>query len=169
MIHQPFRVLGIDPGSLKTGWGVIEVIKGKLHFLGSGISKAKSGAPLAERLLTITTGIEDVINEAGQCDVAIEEVFVAKNVRSAVVLSHARGALMLTAAKYELPVYEYSTAVAKRTVAGSGRADKTQVARIVQAMLQLKELPGEDATDALAIAITHAQRKMSDRSSLLKK
>ena len=151
------RIVGIDPGSLKTGWGVIEQKGSRLKYLGAGVIRTRPQDALADRLLQIEAGLEAVFEETGACTVAIEEVFVSKNARSALILGHARGAALLTAAKTGRLVHAYPATIIKRALVGSGRADKTQVAHVVQAILKLKKLPGRDATDALAIAITHAQ------------
>ncbi len=113
--------------------------------------------PLPARLKIIYDSLADVIGEWAPAVVAIEDIFMAKHANAAMKLGHARGAAMIAAANAELDVHEYPPALVKRTVAGRGQADKTQVAKMVAVVLGLEELPGLDATDALAIAITHCQ------------
>jgi len=113
--------------------------------------------PLPARLKIIHDSLTQVILEWSPAVVAIEDIFMAKHANAAMKLGHARGAAMVAAANAELAVHEYPPALVKRTVAGRGGADKTQVAKMVAVVLGLKKLPGLDATDALAIAITHCQ------------
>jgi crossover junction endodeoxyribonuclease RuvC len=139
------RVLGLDPGSIRTGWGVVEIV-------GAGVPEK---APLAERLSLIFDGVGEVIREHAPEAVALEDIFFAKYPQAALILGHARGVALLAAQRAGLSVAAYPPAVVKRAVVGSGRADKQQVAMLVGTLLGLRELPLEDATDALAIALTH--------------
>lgn len=124
--------------------------------LASGVIRTGK-RPLPARLKIIHDSLTDVIGEWAPAVVAIEDIFMAKHANAAMKLGHARGAAMLAAANAELDVHEYPPALVKRTVAGRGGADKTQVAKMVAVVLGLQELPGLDATDALAVAITHCQ------------
>ncbi|MBO6938551.1 MAG: crossover junction endodeoxyribonuclease RuvC [Deltaproteobacteria bacterium] len=150
------RVLGIDPGTQRTGWGIVETRRRRLVPLASGVIRTGK-RPLPARLKIIHDSLTEVIREWAPGVVAIEDIFMAKHANAAMKLGHARGAAMVAAANCELDVHEYPPALVKRTVAGKGGADKTQVAKMVAVVLGLKELPGLDATDALAIAITHCQ------------
>jgi len=134
----------------------VETRRRRLVPLASGVIRTGK-RPLPARLKIIHDSIADVIGEWTPAVVAIEDIFMAKHPNAAMKLGHARGAAMLAAANAELAVHEYPPALVKRTVAGRGQADKTQVAKMVAVVLGLKELPGLDATDALAIAITHCQ------------
>jgi crossover junction endodeoxyribonuclease RuvC len=151
------RVLGIDPGSVRTGWGVVERSGSKLIGIAAGVIEAGSKDELHERLPVIYDGLRAVILEHQPTTVAVEDIFYARNVQSALKLGHARGVALLAAGHAGLDVSSYPPAVVKRTVAGRGSAEKEQVAQIVGAILGWKTLPAIDATDALAIAITHAQ------------
>ncbi|MET0284982.1 MAG: crossover junction endodeoxyribonuclease RuvC [Polyangiales bacterium] len=151
----PRRVLGIDPGSVRTGWGVVERDGQRQRGIAAGVIRVKETAPLAERLEAIHRGVCAVLAEHKPDAVAIEEVFFARFAQAALVLGHARGVALLAAAQAGLSVSTYPPSVVKRAVVGSGRAEKTQVALLVGTLLGMRELPGVDATDALAIAITH--------------
>ena len=147
-------VLGVDPGTIRTGWGVVERKGPKLYGIGAGVIEASKSAALETRLLAIHRGLCEVIAQHRPSCVAVEDVFV-KHARSALTLGQARGLVLLASAQAELEVSSYSPALVKRSVAGSGQAPKEQLARIVCAMLGFRDLPVADATDALAIAITH--------------
>jgi crossover junction endodeoxyribonuclease RuvC len=148
-------VLGVDPGSVRTGWGVVQVHGSRLVGVAAGVIEADDRAELAERLRVIQAGLSAVIAEHRPGHMAVEDVFV-KHARSALVLGHARGVILLTGHAAGLPIAAYPPAVVKRSVAGRGAADKAQLGRLVAAMLGLRDQPRPDATDALAIAITHA-------------
>lgn len=150
-------MLGIDPGSRKTGWGVVRLEGTRLHHIGAGTIATPQRAPLSERLRVIHEGLERVIAEHSPAAVAVEEIFFAKHANAALKLGHARGVALLVAAQASLPVHEYPPAIVKRTVVGRGNADKTQVGRLVAALLGLAAPPEVDAADALAVAITHIQ------------
>jgi crossover junction endodeoxyribonuclease RuvC len=166
-------VLGVDPGSLRTGWGVVEVSGARLVLVGAGIIKPKATAPLEQRLLAIYRGLAEVIGEHGPTTAAVEDVFFAKHPNAALKLGHARGVALLAAAEAGLEVTPYAPALVKRSIVGRGQADKDQVARLVATILGAKDLPGADATDALAVAITHAQaarvRTLAARVGLAKR
>ena len=148
-------ILGVDPGTHRTGWGVVERKGARLIGIAAGVIKAKDCAPLEERLHTIHTQLEAIIAAHKPGCMAVEDVF-SKHVKSALILGQARGVVLLAGAQAGLVVEAYPPALVKRSIAGSGQAPKEQLARIVGAMLGLKVLPALDATDALAIAITHA-------------
>ena len=151
------RILGIDPGSYKTGWGVIEKRGPRVHGIKADVISVSKKLPLEKRLRSIHEEIEKVIAEYQPDAVAIEDIFFGKFANAALKLGHARGVALLAAAQAELPVHSYPPTVVKRTVVGRGRATKEQVSRLVGAILGWRELPAIDATDALAAAITHAQ------------
>ncbi|HET6339426.1 MAG TPA: crossover junction endodeoxyribonuclease RuvC [Polyangiales bacterium] len=154
-------VLGVDPGSIRTGWGVIERRGPRLHFIAAGTIDAGRDAEMPSRLCEIHAALQAVIAEHSPVEMAVEDVFYAKFARSVIKLGQARGIALLAGAQAGLPISEYAPALVKRSVAGRGQADKQQVARIVGAILGIRELPNLDATDALAIAITHAQAVLS--------
>ena len=151
------RVLGIDPGTRKTGWGVVERNGAQLKAIASGIVRVSEKKPLPLRLKGIYQGLVSVIEEYEPAVIALEDIFFAKYANAAMKLGHARGVAMLAGAERDLVIHEYPPALVKRTVAGKGNATKDQVGRLVGAVLGLRELPGEDACDALAVAITHLQ------------
>ncbi len=151
------RVLGIDPGSLNTGWGVVEKRGTRLVGIAAGTIVLNPKDAMEVRLREIFRGLNDVIAEHKPSSVGVEDIFQAKFAQSALKLGQARGVALLAAAEADLPVAAYPPSLVKRTVAGSGRAEKQQVARIVGAILGFKNAPTLDTTDALAIAITHAQ------------
>lgn len=157
MAAEPMRVLGIDPGSRRTGWGVLSVEGTRLRFIATDTIVAGDKRPLEERLLRIHEGLAAAIAEHRPTTVAVEDLFFAKHANAALKLGHARGVALLAAAQAGLEVSAYPPSLVKKTVAGRGRADKTQIAQMVKVILGLSEMPGEDATDALAVAITHAQ------------
>jgi crossover junction endodeoxyribonuclease RuvC len=148
-------ILGVDPGSLRTGWGVVERRGARLASLGAGVIAADSNALLSERLVVIHAALRAVIERFQPTSMAVEDVF-SKHARSALKLGHARGVILLCGAQGGLPVSAYPPAVIKRSIAGRGAASKEQLGRILAAMLELPEPPSLDASDALAVAVTHA-------------
>ncbi|MBN1282447.1 MAG: crossover junction endodeoxyribonuclease RuvC [Proteobacteria bacterium] len=149
------RVLGIDPGSNVTGYGIVEGRGISLTHIDNGIIAPKADLPLPQRLLCIHSELVSLIGRHSPDAVAIENVFVAKNVRSSLMLGHARGVAMLAACQAGLDAAEYTPSQVKGAVTGSGRADKGQVQRMVRALLGLPEVAAEDASDALAVAMCH--------------
>ncbi len=149
------RILGIDPGSRYTGYGIIDVESGNSRLVAHGRVVAGSGE-LRERLLKIDAELDRLLGEFGPVEAAFEEVFVSRNVRSALILGHARGVALCAVARAGLPVSEYAASQVKMALTGSGRADKDQVQHMVRVMLNLQESLAEDASDALAVALTHA-------------
>ncbi|MDY2947936.1 crossover junction endodeoxyribonuclease RuvC [Mannheimia varigena] len=148
-------ILGIDPGSRVTGYGVIRQTGRHLEYLGSGAIRT-SVDDLPTRLQRIYAGVSEIITQFQPNMFAIEQVFMAKNPDSALKLGQARGTAIVAAANHNLPVFEYAARLVKQTVTGIGSADKVQVQDMVTRMLQLSTKPQADAADALAIAITHA-------------
>ncbi len=146
------RILGIDPGSIKTGWGVIEVEDSQVTHLESGIIKLGSGA-MSDRLLILHGGLLDVIYRLQPTECCIEEVFLAKNFQSALKLGQARGVALLAAGSAHIPVSEYAAKTVKQAICGRGQASKLQMQNMVVRILSLVENPGEDAADALGVAL----------------
>ena len=151
------RVLGLDPGTLRFGWGVAEKIGTRLSHVAHGIIRLKDGLPLAERLVTLETELIGVIEAWKPNEASMEALFFAKDPQAAAKLGHARGVAMLVCARAGLLVAEYPPARVKLTVAGSGRAEKSQVAQMMRVILHLAEAPKADGADALACAVTHLQ------------
>ncbi len=153
------RILGIDPGSEATGYGIIESDGTYHHSVLFGVIKTKPRRPFQERLLKIHTDLTEILSREKAQVMAIEEVFYAANVQSALRLGHARGVALLVAAQQGLSVFEYSPLEIKSAIVGYGRAEKTQVQGMVRFLLRLPEVPAsDDAADALAVAICHAHR-----------
>lgn len=151
------RVLGLDPGTLRFGWGVAEKVGTKLSYVAHGIVRLKDGLPLPERLVTLEEELVSVIEAWKPNEASLEALFFAKDPQAAAKLGHARGVAMLVCARAGLSVAEYPPARVKLTVAGNGRAEKSQVAQMVRVILGLVEAPKADGADALACAITHLQ------------
>lgn len=150
------KVLGIDPGTQRTGWGVVERRGTRMHHHGHGLIQPRRDAALEERLLAIFQGLARVLEEHKPGSVAVEDVFHAKHPASALKLGQARGVALVAAAQAGLAVHAYPPARVKRMVTGYGGADKAQVAKMIAAFLGLAEPPQADAADALAIALCHA-------------
>ncbi len=151
------RILGIDPGLQRLGWGLISKEGNALHFVEAGvISSPSDGTVLAERLRLQHERLRAVCDEYQPHIAAIEETFVSVNGASTLKLGQARGAILLTLALHGLPVSEYAPNLVKKTLVGNGHADKTQVAHMVKLLLPTSTATKADATDALAIAICHA-------------
>lgn len=151
------RILGIDPGIGRTGFGVIDVEGQKLIVLAYGTIETPAGAEIGERLCAVFDKINGLLDEHKPDAVGIEELFFNTNTKTAFVVGQARGVVMLAVAQRKLPLGVYTPLQVKIAVTGYGRAEKRQVGQMVKTLLQLKELPKlDDTTDALAIAITHA-------------
>lgn len=153
-------ILGIDPGSRKTGYGIINAVGASRTYVASGHIKI-SGDELADRLGQIYRGVDEIIETYSPQEFAIERVFMAQNADSALKLGQARGVAMVTAVNHGMPVSEYSARQVKQAVVGNGAAAKAQVQIMVARLLKLPGLPQEDAADALAIAICHANTHAS--------
>jgi crossover junction endodeoxyribonuclease RuvC len=153
------RILGIDPGTGITGYGIIDVEGNRLRHVDNGIIKTRSSDVLPLRLKTIYDGLTSILKEYAPESVAVEQVFMAKNPRAALTLGHARGTAVLAAVNLDLEVLEYSALQVKSAVVGYGHASKQQVQQMVKALLNLPEIAQEDASDALAVAICHANSR----------
>jgi crossover junction endodeoxyribonuclease RuvC len=149
------RVLGVDPGSRFTGYGVVDQQGGRLRHVAHGVIKPDGQATLALRLEAIFRGLSQAVEAFRPDALAVEGVFTARNARSALILGHARAMPLLLAAQRGLPVHEYAPARVKKAVGASGGADKDAVARMVKTFLRLDEVERADASDALAVAICH--------------
>jgi crossover junction endodeoxyribonuclease RuvC len=149
-------ILGIDPGTTKTGFAVLGQLGRSLTVLESGTISLPAGRPLAGRLALLQQHLESLIDRHRLDAVAVEDIFTARNVRSALALGHARGVVLAAAGRRELPVQAYPPATVKKAVVGHGRADKAQIQQMVRTLLSLDYVPKPDEADALAIAICHA-------------
>jgi crossover junction endodeoxyribonuclease RuvC len=152
-------VLGIDPGTASTGYGVVAQRASRLLALDGGVIETAAGLPLERRLATIHTRVAELIDEHEPVAVAVEDLYFGANARSALAVGQARGVVLLAAGQRGLPCASYTPQQIKSAVCGSGRAEKAQVQQMVQRLLALAELPEPDhAADALAVAICHANR-----------
>lgn len=151
------RILGIDPGTATTGFGVIERQGSKLVYADAGVILTPAGQPMPERLLTIYQELTQIIKESSPDIVAVEQLFFASNVTTAISVGQARGIVLLAAAEAGLPVTEFTPLQVKQGICGYGKATKKQVQEMVKTLLGLSAIPKpDDAADALAIAITSA-------------
>ncbi len=151
-------ILGIDPGSRITGYGVVNAVGGRCEYVSSGCIRI-SGDHLPDRIQQIYYGVLEVIRRSCPQEMAIEQVFMAKNADSALKLGQARGAAIVAGVSQSLPVAEYAARAVKQAVVGKGSADKVQVQHMVRSILKLPGLPQADAADALAIALCHAHTR----------
>ncbi|MBI4547304.1 MAG: crossover junction endodeoxyribonuclease RuvC [Ignavibacteriae bacterium] len=157
-------VLGVDPGTLITGYGIIESRNGKVKVLSSDAIKNDSTKSMPLRLKLIYTRLAEVINKYHPDEFAIETAFYGKNAQSALKLGHARGVAMLAAVSHEIPTQEYSPREVKKAIVGNGNASKQQVQYMVKSLLKLKQVPKYyDTTDAIAVALCHLQRVIQPR------
>ena len=156
-MSQPVRrVLGIDPGSRITGFGVIDLHGQARRYVGSGCIRTPPSAPLSERIRVIVTHLFEVIDTYHPTETAVEQVFVNINPAATLMLGQARGACLSALVLRDLPVAEYTALQVKQAVVGHGKADKAQVQAMVVRLLGLSGTPQADAADALAVALTHA-------------
>ncbi len=156
-------ILGIDPGLQRTGYGIIKQSGNTLSLVTCGVIKSDASDDLAYRLKLLSDGVNEVIKQFAPHEAAIEETFVSVNGMSTLKLGQARGALLLTLARAQLPIAEYAATLVKKSIVGAGRADKNQVAQMVQMLLPGCGKHGADAMDALAIAICHAHHRKFNR------
>jgi crossover junction endodeoxyribonuclease RuvC len=152
-------ILGIDPGSRITGYGIIKETNRKIEYIDSGCIRTTPTGELSDKLLQIYNGICQLMDHYSPAEVAIEQVFMHQNPNSALKLGHARGVAMVAAASHRVKVSEYSARAIKQTVVGYGAAEKDQVNHMVVHLLGLSDSPQSDAADALAIAICHSHMR----------
>ncbi len=155
------RILGVDPGSQRTGFGVLDEEAGRARYVACGVISASQGL-IPDRLRRIFEGLSEVIEHYRPEVCAIERVFLARNVDSALKLGQARGAALVAASCGQLPVYEYTALQIKKAVVGVGHAAKPQVQHMMRALLGLQAVPSADAADALACALCHLYRSQGD-------
>ena len=151
-------ILGIDPGYALMVWGVIEATGSRMRLLDYGCIETKAGEPMQHRLRTLQVSLQAILNTWKPDDVAFEELFFARNVTTALMVGAARGAAIIAAAEYTENLYEYTPMQIKQAVTGYGKADKQQIQQMVKLLLHMDHTPKpDDAADAIACAITHAQ------------
>jgi crossover junction endodeoxyribonuclease RuvC len=156
------RLIGLDPGLQRTGWGVIDIEGNRLRHVAHGVVGVAASGTLAERLRTLFDGIAAIVADRLPLEAAVEETFVSVNPRSTLKLGQARGVVLLAPARAGVPVFEYSANLVKKSVTGVGHADKRQVAMMVGRLLPGVEASA-DAADALAVAICHAHHRATVR------
>ena len=158
---RPIRILGIDPGLRRTGWGVITIEGNRLSFLACGSLATDDKAELAARLLTIHDGLRRVLTEHTPDEAAVEATFVNKDASATLELGQARGIAMLVPAIAGLRVAEYAPNLVKKTIVGAGHCEKAQIRMMISVLLPKADPRTDDAADALAIAVTHAHHRQS--------
>ena len=159
----PIRILGVDPGLRRTGWGLIAISGNSLTFIAAGTVRAPLDGDLASRLLALHQGLSAVVLAHRPDEAAVEQTFVNRDAAATLKLGQARGIALLVPAKAGVPVAEYAPNLVKKTIVGAGHAEKAQIRLMVGVLLPKADPQSEDAADALAIAVTHAHH----RSSLL--
>jgi len=164
MTNTAIRILGLDPGLRRTGWGLIAVEGSRLSHVAHGVISPPDTLSLAARLLWLFEAIEAVIAQHGPHEAAVEETFVNANPQSTLKLGQARAAALIAPARAGLPVAEYAARYVKKAVVGTGAADKDQIAFMVARLLPSSGAPTADAADALAVAITHAGARRAVRA-----
>ena len=160
-MRHPIRILGIDPGLRRTGWGMIEVEGNRLVYLACGSVDTNDRHALALRLVAIHDGLARVIEDFKPHEAAVEATFVNKDATATLKLGQARGIAMLIPARAGLPVAEYAPNLVKKTIVGAGHAEKAQIRMMIGVLLPKADPQSEDAADALAIAVTHAHHRTS--------
>jgi crossover junction endodeoxyribonuclease RuvC len=161
MAARPIRILGIDPGLRRTGWGVVDVAGNRLMFVACGAVLTDDKAELALRLLAIHDGLVRVVGEFRPDEAAAEATFVNKDAIATLKLGHARGVALLVAAKAGVPIAEYAPNLVKKTIVGAGHGEKAQVRMMIGVLLPKADPRSDDASDALAVAVTHAHHRTS--------
>jgi len=160
-MNRTVRIIGIDPGLRRCGWGIIEARDNRLAFVAGGTLTPPVEGPLAGRLAALAEALGEVLDSHRPDEAAVEETFVNAGARSALVLGQARGVALVVPALRGLPVAEYAATLVKKSVVGTGHAEKAQVALMVRTLLPAATIKGADAADALAIAICHAHHRVS--------
>ena len=161
LARGPIRIIGIDPGLRRTGWGVIEADGARLTFIASGLITSEGDDPLAYRLRALFEGLAGVLASMKPAEAAVEETFVNENARATLKLGQARGMALLAPAMRGIAVAEYPPNLIKKTVVGAGHAEKRQIQAMVGFLLPKASFDSADEADALAIAICHASHRSS--------
>lgn len=164
---RPVRILGLDPGLRRTGWGLVTIEGTRLAFVACGTVTSNDKEALALRLKALHEGLTAVVRDCGPDEAAVEETFVNKDAQATLKLGHARALSLLVPALAGIPVAEYPANLVKKTVVGAGHADKRQIQAMVRVLLPKADPAGDDAADALAVAITHAHHRKARTLALL--
>lgn len=165
-MRETIRIIGIDPGLRRTGWGVVEVAGNSLRFIAAGTVRSDDKTTLAARLCQLHDGLVDILDRENPQEAAVEATFVNKDAAATLKLGQARGIAMLVPARAGLLVAEYAPNAVKKAVIGVGHGDKSQIQMMVKVLLPRAQFDGADAADALAIAICHAHHRQSTVSRL---
>lgn len=160
-MQETIRIIGIDPGLRRTGWGIIETLGNSLRFVASGTVTSDGDMDLASRLCQLHDGLAEVVHSYQPGEAAVEQTFVNKDAGATLKLGHARGIALLVPALAGLSVAEYSPNAVKKTIVGAGHAEKAQIRMMVKVLLPKASFDSEHAADALAIAICHAHHRRS--------
>ena len=158
---RPIRILGIDPGLRRTGWGMVAIDGNRLAFLACGSLASDGAAALAVRLVAIHDGLRRVVAEQAPDEAAVEATFVNRDAAATLKLGQARGIAMLVPALAGLPVAEYAPNLVKKTIVGAGHSEKAQIRMMVKVLLPKADPQSDDAADALAVAVCHAHHRQS--------
>ena len=159
MTTTPIRILGIDPGLRRTGWGVVEIEANRLSFLGCGSVVTDECDAMVARLLAIHDGLMRILDQFRPDEAAVEATFVNKDAKATLKLGQARGIAMVVPARAGVPVAEYAPNLVKKSIVGVGHGDKAQIRMMIGVLLPKADPSSDDAADALAIAITHAHHR----------
>jgi crossover junction endodeoxyribonuclease RuvC len=159
MAARPIRILGLDPGLRRTGWGLIESAGNALSFVACGTVETDEKTPLAARLATLHRGLSGIFARYAPVEAAVEETFVNADSRGALKLGQARGVVLLVPAQAGVLVAEYAPNLVKKSIVGAGRAEKAQVRMMIGVLLPKADPESEDACDALAVAVCHAHHR----------
>jgi crossover junction endodeoxyribonuclease RuvC len=160
-MNSAIRILGIDPGLRRTGWGIVEIAGTRLGFIGCGSVTTRDQDTLAARLLAIHDGLARIVTEFRPDEAAVEATFVNKDAKATLKLGQARGIALVVPARAGVPVAEYAPNLVKKSIVGAGHGDKVQVRMMVGVLLPKADPRTDDAADALAIAVTHAHHRRS--------
>lgn len=158
---QAIRIIGIDPGLRRTGWGVIGIAGSALSFVDGGVIVSDATLSLAERLVQLHDGLCRIVDRHKPCEASVEQTFVNRDATATLKLGQARGIALLVPASRGIPVAEYAPNLVKKTVVGTGHGDKRQIRVMVEMLLPRARVESDDAADALAIAVTHAHHRVS--------
>ncbi|KZK98379.1 MULTISPECIES: crossover junction endodeoxyribonuclease RuvC [Pseudovibrio] len=160
-MDHSIRIMGVDPGLRNTGWGIIDAKGNRVSFIGSGTIQSNNKYSLAERLKQLYTGLQEVIERFDPSEAAVENTFVNKDAGATLKLGQARGIALLVPSLHNLVVSEYAPNLVKKTVVGTGHAEKEQIRMMVKVLMPKATFNSDDAADALAIAICHSHHRGS--------
>ena len=160
-MQAAIRIIGIDPGLRRTGWGIVEILGSRLAFVAAGTIRPQDDLPLAERLCAIHDGLALILEEHQPHEAAVEATFVNRDAAATLKLGQARGVAMLIPARAGIAVAEYAPNLVKKTIVGAGHCEKEQIRLMLRVLLPKADPPTHDAADALAIAVCHAHHRQS--------